>query len=134
MGYTPDLAVGVWIGNADYTPMHDVTGLTGAAPAWSNFMQYAVPRLTDNNPTLFPRPQGITEKVVCTVSGTEPSEFCPQQRPEFFAADQPPLKKENDLWKKARVDTWTGLTASAECSDYTDEKFALNVEDPWALT
>ena len=134
MGYTPDLAVGVWIGNADYTPMHDVTGLTGAAPIWSNFMQYAVPQLTDGNPTLFPRPQGIIEKVVCTVSGTEPSECCPQQRTEFFAADQPPLKKENDLWKKARVDTWTGLTASAECSDFTDEKFALNVEDPWALT
>jgi penicillin-binding protein 1C len=133
VGYTPDLAVGVWVGNADYTPMNDVTGVTGAAPAWSNFMQYAVPKLTNNNPTLFPRPQGIIEKVICAVSGTEPSESCPQQRTEYFASDQPPLPKEEDLWKKARVDTWTGLTASAECSDYTEEQSVLNVTDSWAV-
>ncbi len=134
LGYTPDLAVGVWIGNADYTPMQDVTGLTGAAPAWSNFMQSAVPELTGGNPTGFQRPDGIVEKVICTISGTEPSEFCPQQRSEVFAADQPPQPKENDLWKKARVDTWTGFSASAECPDYAEEKFTLNVNDPWAVS
>ena len=46
LGYTPDLVTGVWIGNADYTPMVNTTGLSGAAPIWSQFMQYAVPRLT----------------------------------------------------------------------------------------
>ena len=38
LGYTPDLAVGVWVGNADYTPMQNTTGLTGAAPIWADFM------------------------------------------------------------------------------------------------
>jgi penicillin-binding protein 1C len=134
LGYTPDLAVGVWIGNADYTPMQDVTGLSGAAPAWSSFMQFAVPHLTGGNPTPFSRPAGVEERVICAVSGTEPSEFCPQQRAEFFAANQPPLPKEEDLWKKVMIDTWTGLRASAECSDFTEEKFTLNVSDPWGLT
>ncbi|NLG97178.1 MAG: hypothetical protein GX491_07450, partial [Chloroflexi bacterium] len=129
VGYTPDLAVGVWIGNADYTEMRDVTGLTGAAPAWSNFMQFAVPLVSNNNPTPFSRPPGIVDKVVCALSGTEPSEFCPQQRNEIFASNQPPLPKEDDLWKKVRVDTWTGLIASAECPDYDEEKFVLNVKD-----
>ena len=32
IGYSPDLAVGVWVGNADYTAMQNTTGLTGAAP------------------------------------------------------------------------------------------------------
>ncbi len=41
VGYTPDLAVGVWVGNADYTQMQNTTGLTGAAPIWSEFMKYA---------------------------------------------------------------------------------------------
>ncbi|HEX9013141.1 MAG TPA: transglycosylase domain-containing protein, partial [Anaerolineaceae bacterium] len=41
LGYTPDLAVGVWVGNADNTPMHDSTGVTGAAPIWAKFMQAA---------------------------------------------------------------------------------------------
>lgn len=130
VGYTPDLAVGVWVGNADYTEMRDVTGLTGAAPAWASYMQFAVPLVSNNNPTPFSRPPGIIDKVVCAVSGTEPSEFCPQQRNEIFASSQPPLPKEEDLWKKARVDTWTGLTASAECPDYDEEKFVLNVSDP----
>ena len=133
IGYTPDLAVGVWIGNADYTPMQNVTGLTGAAPAWSSFMQFAVPHVTGGSPSLFPRPAGITEKVICAISGTEPSEFCPQQRSELFAVDQNPLPKEEDLWKKTQVDTWTNLRASAECPDFSEERFTLNVEDPWAL-
>ena len=32
IGYTPDLVVGVWVGNSGYEAMHNVTGLTGAAP------------------------------------------------------------------------------------------------------
>ncbi len=134
VGYTPDLAVGVWIGNADYTEMQDVSGLTGAAPAWSNFMQFAVPYLTNDTPTAFQRPPGIEERVICAVSGSEPSDNCPQQRTEIFASGQPPLAKAEDLWKKVRIDTWTGLTASAECSDFTEEKATLNVQDPWAIT
>jgi penicillin-binding protein 1C len=133
IGYTPDLAVGVWIGNADYTPMVNVTGLSGAAPAWSAFMQFAVPYVTNGSPSLFPVPNGITEKVICAVSGAEPSEFCPQQRAELFAADQPPRPKEDDLWKRVRVDTWTNLNASGECPDFTDDRFTLNVEDPFGV-
>ena len=133
-GYTPDLATGVWIGNADYTEMQNVTGLTGAAPAWAGFMQYAVPYLTNGNPTPFTRPGSVVERVICAISGTEPSEFCPQQRAEEFAADQPPLPKEDDLWKKINIDTWTGLKASSECSEFSKEAFTLNVQDPWAVT
>ena len=39
MGYTPGLAVGVWTGNTDNSEMVDVSGLTGAAPLWSAYMQ-----------------------------------------------------------------------------------------------
>ncbi len=132
LGYTPDIAVGVWVGNADYTPMVDTTGVTGAAPIWAQFMQAAIQQLTGGNPTPFSRPPGIVERVVCAVSGTEPSEWCPQQRSEFFAADQLPLPKEDDLWQKVSVDTWTGLKASSACSDFVEDKFAMNVSDPWA--
>ncbi len=33
VGYTPDLAVGVWVGNADNTPMEAISGITGAGPS-----------------------------------------------------------------------------------------------------
>jgi len=133
VGYTPDLAVGVWVGNADYTPMNGVTGLTGAAPVWAEFLTYAEQVLTGGNVTPFSRPAGVVERVICAESGTEPSEWCPSQRSEVFAADQLPPGKENDLWKKVTIDTWTGLAASPECSGFAAEKFAINVSDPTAL-
>ncbi len=129
LGYTPDLVTGVWVGNADYTPMVGTTGLTGAAPIWSQYMQVAVPAITGGQPSGFPRPGGIVDKVICAQSGTEPSEYCPSQRGEIFAADQPPLPSRDDLWQKVNIDTWTGLRASAACSDFTDEQFSLNVTD-----
>lgn len=129
IGYTPDLVTGVWVGNADYTPMIGTTGLTGAAPIWSQFMQIAIPAITGGQPRPFVRPGGIVDRVICTVSGTEPSELCPSQRTEIFAADQPPLPAREDLWQRLYIDTWTGLRASAACSDFTDEKFSLNVTD-----
>jgi penicillin-binding protein 1C len=133
IGYTPDITVGVWVGNANYTPMENTTGLTGAAPIWAQFMKTAIQQLTGGNPTPFVKPPGIVERVVCAISGTEPSQWCPQQRSEFFAADQLPPSKENDLWQKVTIDTWTGLKASAACSTFTTDQFALNVSDPWAI-
>jgi penicillin-binding protein 1C len=132
LGFTPDLATGVWVGNADYTPMQNTTGLSGAAPIWSQFMQYAVPKLTNGNPTPFVIPNGIVEKIICATSGTEPSQWCSNQRSEFFASDQLPLPPGQDMWRKVQLDTWTGLEASPACSDFTTSTMAMRVDDPWA--
>ncbi len=132
MGYTPDIAVGVWVGNADYSPMQNTTGLSGAAPIWSQFMQAAVQQLTGGNPSPFVRPPGIMDRVICSLSGTEPSKFCSQQRGEIFAIDQPPLPASDDIWKEARIDTWSGLLASNACPDFVDERLLMNVKEPFA--
>jgi membrane peptidoglycan carboxypeptidase len=130
LGYTPDLAVGVWVGNADYTAMLNTTGVTGAGPIWAQFMTYAINHLTGGNPRPFSMPSGIVQRTICTVSGAQPSQWCPSQRQEYFATDQPPLPPEDDLWKNVQYDTWTGLLASPECtSNYTDERLAINVTD-----
>jgi len=133
LGYTPDLVTGVWVGNADYTPMTNTTGLSGAAPIWSQFMEAAVPYASGGNPSHFFRPAGIVDKIICTVSGTEPSNWCKGQRNEIFAADQPPLPPGEDLYRKANLDTWTGLEASDACKDFTDEQMVINTGgDHWA--
>ncbi len=132
LGYTPDLAVGVWVGNADYTPMENISGLTGAAPIWSQFMQVAIQYLTGGNPTPFMKPNGVVERVICAVSGTEASQWCPNQRMEYFSANQPPLPASQDLWQELLIDSWTGLRASPTCSDHTEKKMALNVSEEWA--
>jgi 1A family penicillin-binding protein len=132
MGYTADLVTGVWVGNADYTPMVSSSGLSGAAPVWSEFMEFAVPYLTNGAPTPFNRPPGIVDMVVCGLSGTLPSDQCGSQYTEVFASDQPPLPAEQDLLRKAKIDLWTGYEASKECEGPSEEVKVLNVADKWA--
>ncbi|MGD8403918.1 MAG: transglycosylase domain-containing protein [Anaerolineales bacterium] len=133
LGFTPDLATGVWVGNADYTPMINTSGLSGAAPIWSQYMEIAVPYASGGSPTPFTRPPGIVDKIICATSGTEPSNWCRDQRSEIFAADQPPLPSGKDLFRKTTIDTWTGLEASNACNEFTEEVNAVNTGgDPWA--
>ena len=133
LGYTPALAVGVWVGNADYTPMNHTTGLSGAAPIWSEFMQVAVPQLNSNAPSDFTPTKGIITEVICSVSGTIPSNSCKGgKQSEYFAEDQPPLPAGMDLWRKVQLDTWTGLEASAVCDEFMQEENVTRVDDEWA--
>jgi membrane peptidoglycan carboxypeptidase len=109
IGYTPDLAVGVWVGNADYTPMQKVAGALGAAPIWHNVMERSLKDL----PALpFNEPAGIQHISVCADSGTLASPACPAQREEVFAAGQGPLPASYDLHQRVRVDRVTGQLAT----------------------
>ncbi len=42
VGFTPNLAVAVWVGNADHSPMQHVSGIVGAAPIFHGFMTEAL--------------------------------------------------------------------------------------------
>ncbi|PIW92269.1 MAG: hypothetical protein COZ89_00745, partial [Candidatus Nealsonbacteria bacterium CG_4_8_14_3_um_filter_37_23] len=39
IGYTPDFLVGVWLGNADNSPMDEVSGQVGAGRIWAEIME-----------------------------------------------------------------------------------------------
>lgn len=129
MGYTPDLVTGVWFGNADYTEMDGLSGLYGAAPVWSQFMQSAVPLITNNNPSSFLPTERITQHIICALSGTEPSEKCPITKSEFFAFGEEPLEAKNDFWTTVRVDPWTLLLYNSECNPLYEVLPVLNVTD-----
>jgi hypothetical protein len=111
--------------------LKDTSGVTGAAPIWNQFMQFAIQALTGGSPTSFTRPPNIIERPICAVSGAEPSEWCPAHRIEFFAADQPPFPKELDLWRRVWVDSFSRLLASADCPQYAEEILGLYVPDSW---
>lgn len=133
LGYTADIAIGVWVGNADYTPMQNTSGLTGAAPVWADVMQFAIQRYTGSSPSPFRQPSNVVDEIICSISGTKPSEKCPSQKRELFTQDQPPLPKEEDLWKKVVIDTWTDFKSSSACEEFTKEVWTLNVSEKWAL-
>ena len=50
LGYTPDIVVGVWSGNANGDLMKNVVGITGAAPIWHDALEYASGRCFPTEP------------------------------------------------------------------------------------
>ncbi len=101
IGYTPEIVVGVWVGNADNRPTRGLSGLAGAAPIWHAIIE----RTVEGTPVRdFPRPPGVVEVEICADSGTIPSPACPQRRVELFAHDQLPLGPEHDIHQRLRVD------------------------------
>lgn len=112
IGYTPDLVTGVWLGNADYSPMRDVGGVIGAAPVWRRFMEQAH---ANQAVQVFTRPPAIVEMEVCADSGTLPSPVCPARRMEIFFSEQPPFGPEHDLHRLIEIDMNTGLLANELC-------------------
>ncbi len=129
VGYTPDLAAGVWVGNPDNAPMIGTTGVSGAAPIWAEFMVNAIQQMTGNNPAPFVPPPGIIQKLICAATGAEPGKYCATTRSEYFVADQPPLPPDLDLWRDTWIDTFTGLRASAACADHMEQALTISVRD-----
>jgi 1A family penicillin-binding protein len=102
LGYTPDIVVGVWVGNADNSEMQGVSGVSGAGPIWHNVMERALEGVPVRD---FIRPPTIVEMEICADSGTIPSQVCPRRATEIFAQDQPPLGPERDMHQMLRIDT-----------------------------
>lgn len=65
IGYTPSLAVGVWVGNNENEPM-SAGGSSMAGPIWR---QTLTAFLADSKVEDFPRPNGILEISVCRSNG-----------------------------------------------------------------
>lgn len=120
IGYTPDIVAGVWVGNADNTPMNGVSGLAGAGPIWHNFME----RAHEGRPVRdFTRPPAIIELEVCADSGTLPGPACPERRKEIFFKDQPPPGPEHDIHQLIEIDLNTGLRANEFCRANVEERY-----------
>ncbi|MCB0164354.1 MAG: hypothetical protein KDI79_09020, partial [Anaerolineae bacterium] len=129
IGYTPDIVTGVWVGNADRTPMIDISGLAGAGPIWHNFMEQAI----QGRPVKeFERPSTIVALEVCADSGTLPSEACPERRTELLYKDQPPLGPEHDIHQLIEIDLNTGLRANEFCRTHVEKRyFRVYPPDGW---
>jgi penicillin-binding protein 1C len=67
--------VGVWVGNFSGEPMHDVSGVTGAAPVWREVMDF----LHEGGvPARRARPEGLVRQHVAYAGSLEP------ERGEWF--------------------------------------------------
>jgi len=111
VGYTPNLAVGVWVGNADNSPMRDVSGITGAAPIWHDVME----TLLRGMPTVdFTPPEGLVRVEICADSGLLPNPDCPHRRLEWFIQGKEPTRV-CDWHRAVPIDRLSGLVAGPNC-------------------
>ncbi|HSH02929.1 MAG TPA: transglycosylase domain-containing protein [Anaerolineae bacterium] len=123
VGYTPGLVVSVWTGNTDNTPMVNVSGLTGAAPLWSDYMKaiYSdferVAVLAQNNaqpPTEFIRPAGLEERPLCAIpSITIGAIECTPSGSELFLTNTTPNLQPTNTPPADRL-TWQTLEPAVQ--------------------
>ena len=111
IGYTPSLAVGVWMGNNENEPMRGLAGSSSAGIVWRDVMTKSLVNLPNET---FTRPSGVVSMRVCTanglraasgdgeatyeevfIRGSEPSGTCNQPKPkEDDKRDEPKPEEE----------------------------------------
>jgi membrane carboxypeptidase/penicillin-binding protein PbpC len=77
------------VGNADNEAMREVSGISGAAPIWHDFMEVA---LKGRPAHAFRRPAGLVEVEVCALSGLLPGPDCPHRIRELFLEGTEPVQ------------------------------------------
>jgi len=86
IGYTPQLAVGVWVGNNNNEKMLNGGSLM-AGPIWVNTMEAALEKVSDSKFTI---PAGVIQKPVCYGSGGLASGTGTNTYNEYFLASALP--------------------------------------------
>ncbi len=111
VGYTPQLAAGVWVGFDDQQVKFtdwDGQGGRAAAPIFGRFMQYAY----DNPSTglslqYFQQPEGVVLDTICAETKKLATPWCPLKTTAYFnVKSQPPLcdKHNSPFWKQNQQD------------------------------
>ena len=89
VGYTPELATGIWIGfdSFKYSLGNNQVGGRIAAPIWGKYMVEALKTI---KPTWYKKPNNIVNINICAVSGKLPSTSCYSIKSELFIRDKIP--------------------------------------------
>lgn len=127
IGYTPQLAVGVWTGNTDNSEMKNLPGVRGAGPIWHAVMEYA---LQDEEIVPFYRPDGLVERAVCAVSGKLPGPHCPTVTELFIPGTEP--TEHCDIHQVYRVNRETGRLCTVHTPPELCEERVYEVYPPEA--
>jgi len=141
VGYTDKYVIGVWIGNSSGSSMHNVSGITGAAPIFSHLVSY----LHRDNPSKSP---DITEGVIEVnedyyLKGTEPVKrhfpetkhaqiqkiLFPQNGAQFAFDPEIPERNQQIQFKSTRPGIWklNGKRTDGDFFPGTKGKYVLDL-------
>jgi penicillin-binding protein 1C len=105
-GYTRDYTVAVWVGNFDGSPMHDITGVSGAGPLWNRIM---LRLYASGDPAPFAPPAGYVRRPLCADTGARPDARCRSvvmewlDRGDVAAWRSPPVRR---VGRTREYDEW----------------------------
>lgn len=100
VGYSPDIALGIWVGNNDNSPMDPklASGVTGAAPVWNRIMREVLKNLSE---VPLRKPDNVISLDIDVFSGGLPFEGKPL-RNEFFINGTEPTAT-SPVYQKIKV-------------------------------
>jgi penicillin-binding protein 1C len=130
VGYTSEFTIAVWCGDFGSVSMNQLTGSTGAGPAFAYLSTVMADRL-GRMPSLPPPPKGIVKCLVCAESGMIPHEFCPRKLVVSLADTSP--TETCTMHYQARIDTRTGDIAGKDTpTKFTVTRLAYDLGDEFA--
>jgi membrane carboxypeptidase/penicillin-binding protein PbpC len=108
-GYSPDLVVGIWAGNADNDCVQHIYS---TSISWRSVNAAFTAAHANLPTTAMARPPGIVEAEVCVPSGLLPTPLCGKTTKGIFAKQKLPTEQDT-WWQNVTIDTRTGLVATS---------------------
>jgi penicillin-binding protein 1C len=134
VGYTSEVTVAVWVGNFDGRSMHNISGITGAAPLWAELITAAS---RDRLPRALAAPEGLVEREVCPVSGELAGPHCGTGVRELFVAGSEP-RGTCTMHRELALDRRNGKLAGPGCPEELVLRRLFTVYPPvyraWAVS
>jgi len=123
IGYTPSLAIGVWIGNNDNSQMSAVAGSSGAAPIWLSLMR----QLLGSSPVeKFVQPSTVVSHDVCRGDGALAQTSGSNTYTEYFLSGTLPTATCNEPKKQEET---PAPTPTPQPTGQTDQNTTTNPTD-----
>ena len=111
IGYTPNLAIGVWVGNFDG---HRTAGLVrseATSPILFAIFNTVIDR---DNTKWFDQPSEVHTRQVCALSGMKKSKFCPKTKKDFYIKNVSFLQT-CSIHNIIQIDNQTGMQLCSHC-------------------
>jgi penicillin-binding protein 1C len=126
VGYNPDYTVGVWLGNADCSPSHELVGIKSAAPLLMEVFNI----LTRNTDSWFTAPDGVGTRKVCPMTGDVPGPFCHDTTDDLYIKG---VTKNITcrVHKQIYVDPATGLRADPAHLIHQPSYYTREIVEDW---
>jgi membrane peptidoglycan carboxypeptidase len=126
VGYTPQLAVGVWTGNSDNKPMKLADGSITAAPIFQRVLAKGMEGLPVQG---WQEPPGLVRARVCVPSGLLPTADCPRSTTDLFLAGKTPTQPDS-IYQAFEINSTNGKRATACTPPEVRQRIVYEVYPP----